>query len=443
MIDVPKLLVVDDDQPLRTALIRDLRRMGYSAVGVGDVEGALTEIEQGVDAALVDLELEDGSGYSLVRECNRRGWNLPMIIISGTGNLDDVIQVFRSGAIDYLRKPFHRAEVADAVERALASRSPANGQAASAPAAPAAVGARAGGQGEGRRSRGAPAPSPPQPAPASRQSAIDRFRAALEKGEVRLPNLGPMANKIQALLSRPTCAIEEVVKLIETDPSAAAEVLRMANSARFRPPRAITNLRAACLRLGNTRVLGIAQEVLIRNAVAIDSGPMRSLGERMWRNTVVVAQGARELASRDAGVDEDTVYLAALLHNVGEVALLRLYADLQAASVAPLDQASVSSQIDSLHESVGGKLLRTWKMSPTLCRLAGEHHRTGRAPLERDARRIKDIVMVSWHAAAELGYAWQAEPPPGPDAALLESAGVDAETVRTVFAEASTWADGA
>lgn len=436
----PRVLVVDDDASLRSALIRDLRRMGYEPFGAGTIDEALTAFEQGVDVALVDLELDGDSGYSLVRESERRGWSVPFVIISGTGDLDDVIQSFRGGAVDYLRKPFHRTEVAAAVEKALEARS--------TPAAEARP-ASAGDDQQIHRSRFRPAPSAAAPAPQppaapteARQTALERFRSALDKGQIALPDLGSISTNIHDLLSRPTCGIDEVVKLIESDPAAAAEVLRVTNTARFRPPRAVTNLRAACMRLGNARVLGIAQEVLVRNALAVGDGPLQELGERMWRNTVVVAQGARELAARQPGVDADRVYLAGLLHNVGELVLLRLYSDLQSGSVAPLDLAAMGHQIHGLHESVGGKVLRSWKMSPALCRLAGEHHRSGPAPWDRESRRIRDLVMVSWHAAAELGHAWQIVTPDGPSPELIDAAGLDAEAVREAFADASSWAAG-
>ena len=110
----PRILVVEDDASLRTALIRGLRRGGYLASGADSVEAAIAAVEQGVDVALVDIELQNGSGYSVLRECARRGWCVPIVMISGTGNMDDVIQLFRGGAVDYL----HRAGGAGA-QRAL------------------------------------------------------------------------------------------------------------------------------------------------------------------------------------------------------------------------------------------------------------------------------------------------------------------------------------
>jgi len=125
------------------------------------------------------------------------------------------------------------------------------------------------------------------------------------------------------------------------------------------------------------------QEVLVRNALSVGSGSLQNLARKMWRNTVVVAQGARELALGKQGVDADAVYLAGLLHNVGELALLRLYADLEADTAAPLDLVTISHDISRVHESVGARLLRGWGVSPSLCRLAA----AGRTDGAADERR--------------------------------------------------------
>ncbi len=457
MIHVPQILVVDDDCELRKAVSRDLERMGYTAHGAGTVDGAMKVVDQGVDVLLLDLALGDESGYSVVRECERRGVNVPIIVISGTGNIDDVIQVFRSGATDYLRKPFHRTELALAVERALAIGSagappevapqrPA--PAAAPPPRPPVPAPAAPSEDRPRVARSrfrravAPSPAPPPQPPEqkkARKSAIQKFQEDLENGNITLPNLGPMAAKIQELLSRPTCSMDEVVRLIETDPSAAAEVLRVSNTARYRGPRAITTLPDACLRLGNTRVLGIAQEVLVRNALAVGAGPLRDVGESMWRNTLVVAQGARELAGQVKGIDADTVYLAALLHNVGELVLVRLYSDLQTGGAEDVDMASLEPQIEALHQGVGGKVLRSWKMAPVMIRIASEHHKSRAAPWSRVDLRTRDLVMLAWHTAAELGYDWQATAPEGPSEKLLLGTGLTAETVLDVFSKAAEW----
>lgn len=285
-------------------------------------------------------------------------------------------------------------------------------------------------------------PPPESVAGEVRATTLERFKTQLERGEISLPNLGPMAVKVHELLSRPTCEADDVVKLIESDPTAAAEVLRVTNTARFRPPMPVTSVRSACLRLGNARVLGIAQEVLMRTALAVTSGPLVAIAERMWSSMLVVAQGARELATLKGTVDADEVYLAALLHNIGEMVLIRLYSDLQAASGESLDHAAMSAQIESLHEGVGGKLLTSWRMSPLLCRMAGEHHTLGQAPWDRQSRQIRMIIMLSWRTSAELGYSWLDPAPEGPSEELIRSAGFRARTVLDVFSHAPKWLDG-
>lgn len=71
---------------------------------------------------------------------------------------------------------------------------------------------------------------------------------------------------------------------------------------------------------------------------------------------------------------------------------------------------------------------------------AAEHHQSRPAPWDGKTARIRDLILVSWHAAGALGYSWQdTGPSGGPGPELLAAAGVDAATVRRVFSDAATW----
>jgi len=114
------LLIADDDDNVRAVLGRILALAGYEVTTAADGRQALRSIEQQrPDVLIFDLRMPHLNGPALLRELRVRGLDIPAVATSGYGTLDDVVALFRLGIVDYLRKPFTRDEVLEAVRRAL------------------------------------------------------------------------------------------------------------------------------------------------------------------------------------------------------------------------------------------------------------------------------------------------------------------------------------
>jgi DNA-binding NtrC family response regulator len=101
------ILVVDDDHQMRTALKEAISRVGFQAVLSGDGQDALQKLNQSSFSLIVtDMKMPKMDGLSLLKEIRRRIGNVPILVITGFGTIQDAVEVMKEGASDYLLKPF-------------------------------------------------------------------------------------------------------------------------------------------------------------------------------------------------------------------------------------------------------------------------------------------------------------------------------------------------
>ncbi len=116
----PRILVTDDDENLRWVLQTQLEQMGYAAVTAADGAGAIEAIEKEPPAlVLTDLKMPGMSGMDLLEQIRRDYSEIPVLIITAFGTIQNAVQAMRAGAYDYLTKPIDYDELALAVSRAL------------------------------------------------------------------------------------------------------------------------------------------------------------------------------------------------------------------------------------------------------------------------------------------------------------------------------------
>ncbi len=117
----PTIYIVDDDESFATALARLLRARGY----VVEISHSAAEFLQKPTAdapgcAIVDLRLPGSSGLELQQALKKAQLHLPLIFLTGHGDIPASVQAMRHGAEDFLTKPVKKETLFAAVERALA-----------------------------------------------------------------------------------------------------------------------------------------------------------------------------------------------------------------------------------------------------------------------------------------------------------------------------------
>jgi signal transduction histidine kinase len=118
-----RLLIVDDEVAQRHALCETLQAQGFDAVGCGSAEAALAELrKQPVDLLLTDLMMPGTDGIGLLRAAREIDSMLVGIIMTGEGTIATAVEAMRSGAFDYILKPFKLSAILPVLSRALAVR---------------------------------------------------------------------------------------------------------------------------------------------------------------------------------------------------------------------------------------------------------------------------------------------------------------------------------
>ena len=115
-----RVLIVEDNSELVSLVTKGLSQGGLSADSVGTVGDALHVLSTMKYAAIVlDLGLPDDDGLTLLRDMRRRGDSTPVLVLTARGGLQDRVNGLRSGADDYLVKPFALEELVARLEAQL------------------------------------------------------------------------------------------------------------------------------------------------------------------------------------------------------------------------------------------------------------------------------------------------------------------------------------
>src|SRR5271168_1252234 len=116
----PTVLVIDDDPDLRASVGCLLRSVGLDAQLFASISGFLKSDQPDGPACLVlDVRLPGQSGLDLQRELAAANRQLPIIFITGHGDIPMSVQAMKGGAIEFLTKPFRDQELLDAIQLGL------------------------------------------------------------------------------------------------------------------------------------------------------------------------------------------------------------------------------------------------------------------------------------------------------------------------------------
>lgn len=118
--DQSTIFVVDDDSAVRDSLTLLLETNGYRALSYPGGRAFLDSLEQNArGCVLVDIRMPDLGGFEVQEELRRRHVGLPVIVITGHGDVSLAVKAMRAGAVDFIEKPYPESAILEAVERAL------------------------------------------------------------------------------------------------------------------------------------------------------------------------------------------------------------------------------------------------------------------------------------------------------------------------------------
>jgi len=116
----PTVFVVDDDQAMRSSLKWLIESIGMQVKTYGSADEFLSSYFPGrVGCLLLDVRMPGMSGLELQAHLARKDSRLPVIIITGHGDVSMAVKAMKSGAVDFIEKPFHDEELLTSIRNAL------------------------------------------------------------------------------------------------------------------------------------------------------------------------------------------------------------------------------------------------------------------------------------------------------------------------------------
>ena len=134
MADVqPLVFVVDDDEPVRDAIGMLLDTVGMDYASYDSAQAFLDDYDPARRGCLVlDIRMPGMSGLELQQRLSEMGAQIPIVFITGHGDVPMAVEAMKRGAVDFIRKPFRDQELLDRIHEALAEEADRRAQAQSA-----------------------------------------------------------------------------------------------------------------------------------------------------------------------------------------------------------------------------------------------------------------------------------------------------------------------
>ena len=117
-----EILIIDDNSDIRLILDELIKDAGYKTRLAANFNQALTEIDKKLpDVAIIDVKLDkgDNDGIQLLDHIKQKNNDIPVIMISGHANIEMAVNSLKSGAFEFLEKPFDEERLMNFVKRAV------------------------------------------------------------------------------------------------------------------------------------------------------------------------------------------------------------------------------------------------------------------------------------------------------------------------------------
>jgi two-component system KDP operon response regulator KdpE len=123
-----RVLVIDDEPPIRKLLRMGLGSQGYHVIEATDGKAALANVGDKTDLVILDLGLPDMQGLEVLRRFREQGVTAPIIVLSSRGDEAGKVQALDGGADDYVTKPFGMNELLARIRTAMRHRLQSQGE---------------------------------------------------------------------------------------------------------------------------------------------------------------------------------------------------------------------------------------------------------------------------------------------------------------------------
>jgi len=215
----------------------------------------------------------------------------------------------------------------------------------------------------------------------SREAASTLIRKAVD-----LPTLPAVIPRLIEVVEDERSSAQDLARVIMTDQSLTARILKLANSAFYGQLRKVSSVTQAVVLLGFDLVKSLVLGLSVFDALWGEEAKGSFERAKLWRHSLASALASHLVATWVKVRERETAFVAGLLHDIGRVALHRLFpreyqvvGELQALERCPVQEAE-TLVLGFDHAEAGGWLCDHWKLPPLLVNAIAFHHRPGEAP---------------------------------------------------------------
>lgn len=183
--------------------------------------------------------------------------------------------------------------------------------------------------------------------------------------KIDIPLLPDVANNVISLSQDVESDSQQLTQLIQSDPSLAAHVMRIANSAAYTPTTSLVSLQQAITRLGMNLICDIAVAASISTKMFNTPGYEARIAD-IWKHALATALWAKEIA-RICRLNVEATFLCGLLHSIGRPIAIQDVLELAANQPCLLTPEEVQTMEDGLHLVIGSHVLKKWEMPLIIC----------------------------------------------------------------------------
>ncbi|MCD6292778.1 MAG: HDOD domain-containing protein [Deltaproteobacteria bacterium] len=236
-------------------------------------------------------------------------------------------------------------------------------------------------------------------------SLMEEIIAAVDE----MPPFPQVVHRAMQALAEPEYEVSGLVDILKVDQAVTANILKLCNSSYFALPRKVSSLKEAVVYLGANQ---LRQLLLSGAASKIYEKPSEGytvFANELWRHALAAAVMAQVLRRHlRLKIDENTLFTAALLHDVGKVVLSTFVADKYQAIENMVESGDYSFQeaekkvLGFDHAEIGGKIAESWDFPPAIIAAITFHHEPSLAP--KEFRLLAELVALANNLVVMVGY---------------------------------------
>lgn len=263
-------------------------------------------------------------------------------------------------------------------------------------------------------------------------------RKLLASQPIELPIFHPVALKLQRMLANHDFTVDEVAQVANEDMALATQMLKMANSPMYMGRTKVATIKEAVIRLGAQSVINIAMAASQAAAHASDNPALDRYMKALWEHSHAAALGARWLAL-NCGLrgEADESYLAALLHDVGKLYLLKSIERLVNAGVISslFDHQLVMEIFEVMHVEQGVRLVQHWNFPGLYSEVIRMHHSEEWDMDNRMLAVVRCVNLACHQAGLGLKHCPELDLISTPEARILEMTDLQVVELQSLLNE--------